>query len=222
MLDLKQYTNESQYEADITFMENKNTRYKVVVKRAELGKGINEINAYKTMAHSSLIDFSIDREGVMMVLHRHSGKSLEELLKNPKSAVRLAEHLDIVLNSALLSLRRLHSSGIWHGSIRPGKIIIDENDSVQFVGFGNSSGLDNCMANCADRREYDQYTAPEIVLGGNVDGRLADLYSLGKSLFEILKVADCLDLEAIHKIYEMSSVIPKRREIFLNTFTGKL
>lgn len=220
-MDLKPYTNEARHELDITFMENKNTNYKIVLKRTALEKGINEIHAYKAMSHSPLIDFSIDREGVMMMLHRHSGNSLEELLKTPRAAARLSEHLDMILKSALLSLERLHSSGIWHGSIRPNKIIIDEDHTVQFVGFGNSSHLKDCMSHCMNCADYDKYTAPEVVLGGKVDGRLADIYSLGKSFMEILKTVDCLDLEAVHKIYEMSSVIPQRREIFLNTLTGK-
>lgn len=221
-MDLKQYVNEAQYDHDITFMENRNTKYHIVLKRADLEKGINEINAYKSMPNSFLIDFLIDKEGVMLMLHRHSGASLEELLKQPKTATRLAENLEMVVNSALLSLKKLHLAGICHGGIRPNRIVIDDDFSVEFIGYGNSSALEQWTGEGIENGGYDRYTAPEVVLGGKVDGRLADLYSLGKSLFEILKKGDCLDLDAIRQINEMSSVIPQKRELFLNTILGKL
>lgn len=221
-MDLKQYVGEAQQDHDIRFLENRNTRYRIVLKRTALEKGINEINAYKAMPNSSLVDFSIDREGVSLMLHRHSGTSLEELLKQPKQVLRLAENLDIVVNSALLSLKKLHLAGICHGGIRPNRVIIDDDFSVEFVGYGNAAAIDQWTGDVSEDGEFDRYTAPEVVLGGKADGRLADLYSLGKSLFEILKNADCADFDSVGKIYEMCSVIPQKRELFLNTILGKL
>lgn len=197
---------------DIVFMENKNTKYKIVVKRAEMEKGINEIQAYKSMDHSSLIDFSIDKEGVVMMLHRHSGESLEEKLDRKKDLRDLSENIEKVLNSSLTELRKLHNCGICHGSISPRKIIIDEDYSVRFVGYGNSSKIVECRVPLS----YSVYTAPEIILGGTVNPELADVYSLGRSLAEIVKGGHCLDMESVGRISDMSSVIPKRREIFLN------
>ncbi|MDO4753637.1 MAG: serine/threonine-protein kinase [Bacillota bacterium] len=216
-MDLKNYTKASEVYRDIVFMENKNTGYQIAVKHAELEKGINEIKAYQSMSHSSLIDFSIDKDGVLMMLHRHAGRPLTDWLASPKMCAKLAENMDSLLASALLALERLHTSGIWHGSINPNKIIIDDDYSVQFVGFGYSTNL----LECTGSGQSDKYTAPEIVLGGCVDGRAADLYALGKSLMEILKVAECFDLNAINQIAEMSSVIPQKRQLFLDAFSGK-
>lgn len=209
-MDLSNYVvREGKTPEGITYMENRNTKYQVVVKRTNLEKGINEIHAYKGMPTSPLLDYSVDREGVVLYLHRHSGDSLAEALQDKSKSDEIARHLDRIVDSSVRQLRKLHDSGICHGSISPRKMIIDGDYSVQLVGYGSSGRLGETPR----VTERSIYTAPEVVLGGDVDLELADVYSLGRSLYQVVRNADCEDLEAVDRIVSMTSVIPDRREV---------
>ncbi len=211
-MNLTNYVSEpaSKY-SDITFMENAGTRHRIVLKRAEMERGINELKAYQSMGGSPLIDYAIDQGGVVMMLQRYDGESLADMLEDREKRAALSENIRAVLDSAVISLKKLHGFGVCHGSISPEKLIISDDFSVRFIGYGNASNLESP----AFSEAFTMYTAPEVVLGGSVDARLADYYSLGRTLGEILRDAADLhpDYEAIEIISRLTSIIPEHRDI---------
>lgn len=208
-MDLTHFVCEdTQKHEGIVFMRNRNTSYPVVIKHADMEEGINEIHAYQCMEASPLIDFAIHSEGVKLMLHRYDGTSLEDAMEDGERRHRLIEHIDRVFSSAVRSLRKIHSLGICHGNIKPSKVMVDEDFSVNFIGYGSSCKLDESGSPFL----HSVYTAPEIVLGGEVDRRLADYYSLGRSLYALVREGECRDYETLDKICALTSVIPKHRE----------
>lgn len=212
-MDLKNYTCEDSSTYDgITFMENAETKHRVVLKRADMEHGISEIRAYQRMCGSPLIDYAVDRDGVIMMLHRYDGENLADMLLDKRKKMLLNENLGMVLSSALICLKKLHGAGICHGGITPEKLIIDEDYSVKMVGYGSASDLENPVFG----EKHSKFSAPEAVFGGKADARLTDYYSLGRTLSEIYsgeENSQCADYDAVEKIACLSSVIPSNREI---------
>lgn len=205
-MDLRGFEDVSSV-GDISYMQNIATNYQVVIKRADIEKGVREVSAYKQMDSSALIDYSVSNGEVVMMLHRHDGKSLDDILKDKKSGAELSENLAAVTFSALCYLKKLHASGVSHGDISPKKIVIASDNSVKLIGYGRSCKICEPVY----EREFGYYTPPEIALGGMVDPELSDLYSLGRSLFEVINKFGCADYDTVTLVRTMMSVIPERR-----------
>jgi Tol biopolymer transport system component len=94
--------------------------------------------------------------------------------------------------------RAAHELGITHGDLRPGNIVLTENDRVKVLDFGLATlrgGLEESESSYASTLSIDLagkdelpetrlYIAPEQLRGGHVDHR-SDLFSLGVILYEM-------------------------------------
>ena len=92
-----------------------------------------------------------------------------------------------ILGSIAEALDAAHAQGLVHRDVKPGNILVDEDDRAFLADFGlakhaatvNSLSRDGAFSGTID------YIAPEQIEGGEVDGR-ADLYALACVLFESL------------------------------------
>jgi serine/threonine protein phosphatase PrpC len=116
-----------------------------------------------------------------------SGMSLAEWLTQHKKAP--VEDVLLLLKQIELGVRAFHRRETLHQDLKPENIFITRNGVVKIIDFGScyikgiaeiSSPLTrDTILGTAD------YTAPEVVLGYQVDGR-ADLFSLAVIAFEML------------------------------------
>jgi len=116
-----------------------------------------------------------------VVEHRPGLTTLRELLSRERwlDATRAADIADQIA----AALAHAHQLGIWHLSLSPEKILIEDGEWVLVGGFGVES---RARAASNHRANYDPaYASPEQVARQSVDHR-SDLYALGAMLHEML------------------------------------
>jgi serine/threonine-protein kinase len=143
----------------------------------------------------ALYDFGSTSDGTLYyVMELLDGVDLEELVK--RHGPLPPERVVHVLRQAAASLEEAHARSIVHRDIKPANIALCrralEHDVVKVLDFGLAkrvAGQANAAAAHFTQPEFvvgtPAYLAPEIALGGPVDGR-ADLYSLGCVAFWLL------------------------------------
>ncbi|HVF60682.1 MAG TPA: protein kinase [Thermoanaerobaculia bacterium] len=149
---------------------------------------LREARAAATLEHPSICSVydlgETEEGGFFIAMALCPGESLKDRLARgplaPEDALRVALHIAEGLASA-------HARGIVHRDIKPGNVMVGEDDSVKLVDFG--------LAKLAEDPEHltrtgtvvgtAAYMSPEQVLGEEVDHR-TDLWSLGVLLYEML------------------------------------
>lgn len=194
----------------IVYLSSEKTGHRIVLKRTSIERGLREIKAYKKLPNSDLIEYRMENNGVLLMLSRHAGESLRDLVqsKDKQKRARLSQNLSKILESAQSSLREIHKCGLCHGRITPDKIIVSDDYRVNLVGYGDSRTKEEAF----QIKAYDAYVAPEIVFSGDADIFLADYYSLGKSLQFALD-DQVSDIALIDQISRLISIIPERRNL---------
>ena len=77
-----------------------------------------------------------------------------------------------------------HQEGVIHRDLKPGNILLDENDNAYLSDFGIARVLDSSLTGSAIIGT-PAYMSPEQANGSPLDAR-ADIYSLGVVLFELV------------------------------------
>ena len=118
------------------------------------------------------------------------------------------------------ALMKLHSLGIAHLDIKPGNIFVNKYNQIKLADFGFSV----CMKGektISKRVGSRLFMAPEVVMGQTYDPFMADIYSLGVTLFVLLrsqnlrlKQADAFELQTeivkeCLKLGELGEIIAK-------------
>jgi serine/threonine protein kinase len=90
------------------------------------------------------------------------------------------QKLGLVLGGALAAV---DERGVVHRDIKPGNILISSDGGMALADFGISivADLENSSQTAASLSP--PYAPPERFMGGRVDERLADIYSLGSSMY---------------------------------------
>jgi eukaryotic-like serine/threonine-protein kinase len=118
---------------------------------------------------------------VMELVH---GSTLREALARngplpPAQAAWLATEVTAALGYA-------HQTGVCHGSLKPGNILLADDGTVKVADFSIArAATDDDPGRTGEILGADGYLAPEVVHGGVADGR-ADVYGLGACLYEML------------------------------------
>ena len=127
-----------------------------------------------------------EADGQLYLAMRHvRGTDLRQILGRdgrlePSRAIRILAPVAEALDAA-------HSQGLVHRDVKPGNILVDEDDRAFLADFGlakhaatvNSLSREGAFSGTID------YIAPEQIEGDEVDGR-ADVYALACVLFESL------------------------------------
>lgn len=96
-----------------------------------------------------------------------------------------------ILSQVASALDAAHATGLMHRDVKPGNVLIDSvggSERCYLTDFGlskNPTQDSGALTAIGDFVGTYLYTAPEQILGQEIDGR-ADLYSLGCVLFEML------------------------------------
>ncbi len=127
-----------------------------------------------------------EADGLLYLAMRHvRGSDLRRLLER-EGRLDLDRALSILAPVAE-ALDAAHSHGLVHRDVKPGNILLDDDDRAFLADFGlakhaatvNSLSREGVFSGTID------YIAPEQIEGGKVDGR-ADVYALACVLFEAL------------------------------------
>ncbi len=111
------------------------------------------------------------------------GRDLEETLSSGPLAPQRAVH---IIEQVAQALRAAHKVGLVHRDVKPGNILVDEDDFAYLIDFGIARGADD--AGLTGSREMIgswPYMAPERLMAEEADAR-ADIYALTCVLYECL------------------------------------
>jgi serine/threonine protein kinase len=144
----------------------------------------SEARAMAKLNHTHIVgvyDFGITKEGhLYLVMEWVEGQTLHTLIHKGSIPVRKAASLAMQLCDALAFA---HHHKILHRDIKPGNIMISEDDQVKVADFG----LARPITGEAEENPFGtpDYAAPEILGKGAVDQR-ADIFAAGVVLYEML------------------------------------
>ena len=143
-----------------------------------------EARAMAKLNHTHIVavyDFGITTAGhLYLVMEWVEGHSLHEIIHKGVLPVRRAAAMAMQLCDALTFA---HNHKILHRDIKPGNIMVNEDDQVKVADFG----LARPITGEAEENPFGtpDYAAPEIINGGKVDQRV-DIYAAGVVLYEML------------------------------------
>lgn len=143
-----------------------------------------EARAMAKLNHTHIVavyDFGITKAGhLYLVMEWVEGPTLHTMIHKGGIPVRKAANLAMQLCDALAYA---HNHKILHRDIKPGNIMVNEEDQVKVADFG----LARPITGEAEENPYGtpDYAAPEILGKGAVDQR-ADIYAAGIVLYEML------------------------------------
>ncbi|MBC7329188.1 PASTA domain-containing protein [bacterium] len=148
----------------------------------EIGEKLKRITQPNLLA---LIDIHQEDDKIFLIYEEARGMSLKERFKllapfNPSVAVDTA----IAIGEALSAL---HKSGLAHGDLHPGNVVVTPEAHVKVLNAGIFIPFQEQIkkGDFASLMLRAPYTAPEIA-GGSPPSPQTDIYSLGAILFEAL------------------------------------
>lgn len=144
----------------------------------------SEARAMAKLNHSNIVavyDFGMTYAGhLFLVMEWVEGPTLHELIHKGVIPVKKAASLAMQLCDAL---SYAHNHRLLHRDIKPGNIMVNQDDQVKVTDFG----LARPITGEAEENPYGtpDYAAPEILGKGTVDQRV-DIYAAGIVLYEML------------------------------------
>lgn len=124
--------------------------------------------------------------GTCLIMEFVNGHTLAEIIKNSSGPLedRRVFHL---FKQILMALEHAHGANVIHRDIKPGNILVEENDVVKVTDFGLAKIQEHGSTTVTQLTGGTiYYMSPEQLEGlGKVDHR-GDLYSAGMTLYETL------------------------------------
>ena len=115
------------------------------------------------------------------------GKSLSQI-PTPLPEERVTKYLDHILSA----LEHVHKKGILHLDLKPGNIMIDNDDNAMLIDFGASkvisdSGNDENSSSTTGGAYTPGYAPIEQIIPGSSSslGTFSDMYALGATLYTL-------------------------------------
>ncbi|GIH25913.1 hypothetical protein Aph01nite_42230 [Acrocarpospora phusangensis] len=173
-------------------------RQEVAIKEVLLPPGLSEAQlaemrertlrearaAARLRSHPSIVtvhDVVLDGGRPWIVMELVRGQSLDKIVRTsgPLPPQRVAE----IGLTVLHALNAAHATGILHRDVKPGNVLITDQGRVLLTDFGIATVADDvALTQTGMLSGSPGYMAPER-LRGEPDGPLADLWSLGATLY---------------------------------------
>nr|KAF6374272.1 hypothetical protein mPipKuh1_009495 [Pipistrellus kuhlii] len=141
-----------------------------------------ELRCLRTLQHrniSQLLEVVVDPEEVHLVMEYVRGGDLKAHLERHH---RLTERqARVVFRQVFLALHLCHRRGFAHLDIKPDNILLEEDLTAKLADFGLSHEATELLTSWCGTLYY---MAPEVLRGEPYDGRKADVWGLGASLYK--------------------------------------
>ena len=97
------------------------------------------------------------------------------------------QHIQYIIYQVFLGVFYLHSAQIIHRDIKPSNVLINENCEVAICDFGFARQISHKNISMTEYVVTRYYRAPEVILSSCSYGRSMDIWSVGCTLYELLK-----------------------------------
>ena len=158
-----------------------------------------EADKLRSLTHPNIvrvIDVDRDAQTVFMTMEFLSGESLHEKLRPAKAASLTTERRLDIITAIAHALDFAHRTGIVHGDLKPGNVIITDAGEVKVIDFGIARFLarpKEAGAGAAPRGKHWEaisaltppYASPEMIEDQEPDPR-DDVYALACIAHEVL------------------------------------
>ncbi|MEU4447704.1 serine/threonine-protein kinase [Actinosynnema sp. NPDC050801] len=123
---------------------------------------------------------AVDADGCWLVMEYLPAESLDRTLaaRGPLPAERVAR-IGVQIAGALAAV---HAKNIVHRDVKPGNILVADDDLAKLTDFGISVWREVTRTDDGRVSGTPAYTSPEVA-GGYPAGRASDVFSLGATLF---------------------------------------
>jgi BR serine/threonine kinase len=146
-----------------------------------------EIALMKVVSHPNILKLidvlESDRHLYMVLEYAQKGELFDYLVSQGSLSPQVG--LDF-FRQITLAIEYLHQLGICHRDLKPENILVDSNDRIKIADFGFARWVRRDVADTSCGSPH--YAAPEVIKGGQYDGRRADIWSLGIILYALLAV----------------------------------
>jgi serine/threonine protein kinase len=99
-----------------------------------------------------------------------------------------------------MGLEHCHLHSICHRDLKPENLLLDADHKIKIADFGMAQLMKSdsfLHTSCGS----PHYASPEIILGGEYDGKRTDVWSIGVILFALMYFALLLPYSSIHISY---------------------
>jgi len=130
-----------------------------------------------------IYDLGVSDDHAHIVMEYLAGGDLKQRLSDGIAATEAVNYLRQIASA----LGKIHEVGILHRDLKPGNIMLRDNDSIALIDFGLAKRL-RVKMEITDSGEIfgtPYYMSPEQGHGNGVDPR-SDIYSLGVIFYEML------------------------------------
>lgn len=147
-----------------------------------------EAQAIAKLSHPNImkiydIEYDAESSTHYIVAQLIVGKTLDKILKE-QGAFDPLKALNVILETAK-GLAYAHKMGIIHRDIKPGNIMLDQQNHIKIADFGLAYSMDIENAEVSKILGTPHYMSPEQCSNQKLDGR-ADIYSLGGTFYHLL------------------------------------
>jgi eukaryotic-like serine/threonine-protein kinase len=148
-----------------------------------------EALAAARLVHPNIVqvfDFGFDQghHQHFIVMEHVSGKSCAELLRD-RGQLDVGEAVAIV-TQACRGLEYAHRNGVVHRDVKPGNLLVSDNEQVKLADFGIARATDqSSITQVGSVLGTAAYLSPEQARGDEAGPR-ADLYSLGVVTYQLI------------------------------------
>ncbi len=162
-------------------------RCEYVLDPAFLGRFHREAQSAAGLTHPNIVavyDFGQDQERPYIVMEYVPGRDLSALLQ--KGPVSIKRAVDICVQ-VCAGVGYAHKSGLVHGDLKPGNILVAPDRRVKVVDFGLARALGESAMDEDGALVWGTpaYFSPEQAVGGQVS-QATDVYAIGVILYEML------------------------------------
>ena len=135
---------------------------------------------------------------------------IDKVVNNEKFTKQESSHWDythklIMVLGISFGMEYLHSQNIIHRDLKPGNVLLDSNFYPKICDFGLAKILSNSLT-MTSKVGTPLFSAPEQLSSSNYDGKKADCYSFGMTMYSIFHdeppFSESLNIETEIQLYE--------------------
>ncbi|GAA4532549.1 serine/threonine-protein kinase [Amycolatopsis samaneae] len=128
---------------------------------------------------------TVDGDDCWLVMEYLPSRSLDKIIEHGPLAPERVARIGVQVASAL---RALHVRGVVHRDVKPGNILVSENDLAKLGDFGIAVWRDVTLTDDGRISGTAAYVAPEVA-NGRPATAASDVFSLGAALFAAVEGA---------------------------------